>query len=681
MFPSFGFSLLLIATLFAFASIPLTVAAFRPGARKTALILAAHRSTLAFFACVCGAAIVLFGLFLTDEFTVKYVADHSSKAQPLQFKISALWGGQGGSLLLWAWTLGFFAFLVTRSGRRDSNPLAPTATAVINSVAVFFLILIMWQENPFLLSGQAPPDGRGLNPLLQNYWMQIHPPTLYLGYVGCTVPFAWAMSALVHRRYDAAWLATLRRWTLFPWIILTIGIIMGGRWAYETLGWGGYWAWDPVENASLLPWLTATAFLHSIMMQGRRGILKAWNMILVTLTFLLSIFGTFLTRSGVISSVHSFAKSNIGPFFLSYIALMTLVCYAVIVWRRDDLQPENEIESPLSREAAFLLNNWLLLGATFAVLLGTVYPSIAEAVFGDSVTVGKPYFNGVMIPLGLVLLALAGIGPLLSWRKMSPQKFFQVLRWPLALGILAIPAFYLLSRWHTGAAGAVCIGVFVAAAIISEFARGAKARRNMTGENYGASFFQLLLRNRQRYGGYFVHLGVVLIFAGFAGAAFDTVTEPIKLQRGETMKVGEYTLQFRQLVQPDVLSPEKEREVLAEVSVQSGGREVNVLRPGVSFFKMPGVDPAEARAGQEPQTGAIPAISSNPAHDLYLVMTEYDTKEGSVSIKAWLNPLVMWIWVSTIFFIGGTVLSLLPEPRAMRVRATQTARAEREVRS
>jgi cytochrome c-type biogenesis protein CcmF len=359
---------------------------------------------------------------------------------------------------------------------------------------------------------------------------------------------------------------------------------------------------------------------------------------------------------------------------------MMLVSYSIIVWRRDDLQPESEIESPLSREAAFLMNNWVLLGATFAVLLGTVYPSIAEAVIGTTVTVGKPYFNAVMIPVGLILLALAGIGPLLSWRKMSPQKFFSVLKWPLAFGILTAPAFYLLSRWHTGAAAAVCIGVFVAAAIFGEFARGAKARRNMTGENYGESFFNLILRNRQRYGGYFVHLGIVLMFAGFAGAAFDTVTEPIKMKPGETMKIGEYTLRFNQMVQPKNLSPEKEREVLAEISVLHNGKEVNLLRPGISFFKNTTMAPAP-RPGQpapEPQTGAIPAIASNPAHDLYLVLAEYDVRGPSVSIKAWLNPLVMWIWVSTIFFIGGSVLSLLPEPRAVRVRAREAARVENQ---
>lgn len=672
MLPSFGFSLLLIAILVAAYSIPATALAFRPGARRTALLASAHNATIALFLSVTGAAFVLWALFLTDEFSVSYIAEHSSKAQPLGYKISALWGGQGGSLLLWAWVLCLFSFLVARSGKRDKNELAPTACAIINSVAIFFLLLISTLENPFATSGTAPPDGRGLNPLLQNYWMQIHPPTLYVGYVGCVVPFAWAMSALLHRRYDATWLATVRRWTLFPWIILTCGIIMGGRWAYETLGWGGYWAWDPVENASFLPWLTATAFLHSIMIQGRRGMLKSWNMVLVVLTFVLSIFGTFLTRSGVVSSVHSFAESNIGPWFLGYIFFAMVASFSVVVWRRADLVPDAEMESALSREGAFLLNNWVLLASAIAILWGTVYPSVAEAVFGTTVTVGKPYFNSVMIPLGLILLALAGVGPLMAWRKMSPQKLFQMLRLPLLLGVLALPGFYLLSRWHTGAAAAVCLCVFVATAIISEFVRGAKARRNMTGENYGESLFNMVIRNRQRYGGYIVHLGIVIIFTGFAGAAFDTVTEPITLQQGGTMKIGEYTLQFKQLVQPRDLSKEKEREVLAEISVQSHGKEVNVLRPGIAFFKTVG---NADRQPSEAQTGAIPAIASNPAHDLYLVLAEYDTVKNTVAIKAWLNPLVMWIWVSPFFFIGGTIISLLPDPRPMRARAAARERS------
>jgi cytochrome c-type biogenesis protein CcmF len=673
MFPSFGFALLLIAGLAAFYTIPVTALAFRtPEPRRSVVLQSVHNATLAMWAALTLAACTLIGLFLGDEFSVQYVADHSAKAQPIGYKISAMWAGQGGSLLLWAWMLTMYALLAAVAGKRAKDSLTPTAVAIINVVAIFFIALVAFSENPFaVVQGAAPPDGRGLNPLLQNYWMQIHPPTLYAGYVGCTIPFAYAMSALLHRRYDMQWLAIVRRWTLWPWIILTLGIIMGGRWAYETLGWGGYWAWDPVENASLMPWLTGTAFLHSLMIQTRRGMLKTWNMVLVVLTFLLSVFGTFLTRSGVISSVHSFAESNIGPYFLSFLAVAMVLSFGVVIWRRDDLAADTEFESAISREGAFLLNNWILLGAAFAVLWGTVFPSISEAITGTTVSVGKPYFNRVMIPLGLVLLALTGIGPLMAWRKMTLKKLFFVIRWPLGFGILTAPLFYLLSRWQTGAATAVCLCVFVTVAIVSEFVRGARARRNMTGENYGDSFVNLLLKNRQRYGGYIVHLGIVILFVGFAGAAFDKVTEPIRLQKGQTMAIGEYTLKFNGLVTPQILDKEKEKEVRAEVAVMRGGSELYKLHPGVAFFKTPGMVNEEARAGQPPQQAGLPAIRTNLSHDLYLVLAEYNEGEGTASIKAYLNPLVMWIWISCIFFIGGTVLSLLPEPRRTRAVARE----------
>lgn len=679
---------MLLAAFCAAFSLFATFWAYRNGEPLQSIWLnIAHRATLGTWASLTAACGVLIGLFIADDFSVAYVWQHSATHQAFQYKVSAMWAGQGGSLLLWAWMLTCYSALIAVRGRKDDIFLAPTAAAITNIVGLFFISLVAFTANPFAnVVGAAPPEGRGLNPLLQNYWMQIHPPTLYVGYVGCTVPFAYAIAALLHRRYDTTWLAVVRRWTLYPWIILTIGIIMGGAWAYETLGWGGYWAWDPVENASLLPWLTATAFLHSLMIQARRGMLKQWNMILVCLTFLLSVFGTFLTRSGVVSSVHSFAESNIGPYFLSFLAVALVVSFGIVIWRRADLEAETEFESPLSREGAFLLNNWILLGAAFAVLWGTVYPSIAEAITGNTVSVGKPYFNRVMIPLGLILLALTGIGPLMAWRRMSVQKLLSVLRLPIILGIVTAPLFYMLSRWHTGAATAVCLAVFVATSIISEFVRGSKARRSMTGESAGESFLNLLLKNRQRYGGYIVHLGIVIIFVGFAGQAFDVVTEPIQLKKNDTMKIGEYTLQFQGLMAPKDLAPEKESEVVAQMAVLRDGKPVRslsgepvVMYPGVSFYKSPGSSSPEASAGQPAQQAGIPAIRSNPAHDLYLVLSEYNQGENTASIKAYLNPLVMWVWISCIFFIGGTVLSLLPEPKRMRAGETERAARRQEL--
>jgi len=677
MFPTFGFTLLLLAAACAGASCVLTFVAFRAAeAQRARLLQSAHHATLAMWGALTAAMIVLIGLFVSDDFSVAYVAGHSSLRQPIQYKISALWAGQAGSLLLWAWLLTCYAALVAVRGKKNQTYLAPTAAAITGAVAMFFIALIAWKENPFVVT-TAPADGAGLNPLLQNYWMQIHPPTLYVGYVGCTVPFAYAMAALLHRRYDAEWMAVVRRWTLFPWIILTIGVIMGGRWAYETLGWGGYWAWDPVENASLMPWLTGTAFLHSLMIQARRGMLKTWNMVLVCLTFLLSVFGTFLTRSGVISSVHSFAESDIGGYFLGFLAFALVLSFGLVIWRRDDLASDAEFESPISREGAFLLNNWILLGAAFAVLWGTVFPAISEAVTGDTVSVGKPYFNRIMIPLGLILLALTGIGPLMAWRKMSLQKFGQAMRLPILGAIVTAPIFWWLSAWHTGAATAVCLAAFVTVAIVGEFWRGTRARSAMTGERGFNAFTNLLLKNRGRYGGYIVHLGIVMIFVGFSGSAFDKVTEPIHLKPGQSMKVGEYQMTFKTLAQPDKLDSSVEREVNAEMAISRNGKPVLdargqqfLLHPGVRFYKAAGIDNPEARAGQPPQQAGIPAIMSNPAHDLYLVLSEFNETDRTVSIKAWLNPLVMWIWISCVFFISGTALSLLPEPR--RLRASQS---------
>ncbi|MDQ3813547.1 MAG: cytochrome c biogenesis protein CcsA, partial [Armatimonadota bacterium] len=443
-----GRLLLVLALLAAAYTVVMTAWAYRVAEPKRGAILAsAHNAALAVWGLLTAACLSLTYLFLTNDFSVNYVWGHSSVNQPLIFKISALWGGQAGSLLLWAWMLALYGLVLALYGRRTRNEIAPTAVAVLTSVSVFFVGLVVFVANPFArVDGPVPSEGIGLNPLLQNYWMQIHPPTLYAGYVGCTVPFAWAAAALLHRRFDKDWVELVRRWTLLPWIILTCGIIMGGAWAYETLGWGGYWAWDPVENASLMPWLTATAFLHSIMIQGRRGMLKNWNVVLVSLTFLLSIFGTFLTRSGVVASVHSFAESKeIGTWFLTFLALALIFSFGLILWRRDDLSSRAEFDSVFSREGAFLLNNWILLCAAFAVLWGTVYPAIREALTGEQTTVGAPYFNRVMAPLGLLILALTGIGPLMAWRRSSPGSLLRTLRIPILAGLATAPLLWLLS--------------------------------------------------------------------------------------------------------------------------------------------------------------------------------------------------------------------------------------------
>ena len=484
------------------------------------------------------------------------------------------------------------------------------------------------------------------------------------------MPFAICAAALLHRRTDSDWMGAVRRWTLWPWLILTIGIIMGGRWAYETLGWGGYWAWDPVENASLMPWLTGTAFLHSIMIQARRGMLKTWNMTLVTLTFLLSIFGTFLTRSGVISSVHSFAESNIGGYFLGFIAIALVLSFALLMWRRDDLRNDAQMETVLSREGAFLLNNWLLLGVTLAVLFGTIWPSISEAVLREQRTTEQIYYIRVVVPMALALLALAGIAPLMAWRRASLPSMWRLLRWPILAALAISPILYGLAQQKTGAATAFVLATFVALAIFGEFGRGAMARRKSTGEGFFTALYNLVGRNKPRYGGYIVHLGLVIFFIGAAGNAFKLETESIELKRGETMRVGEYSLRFDGLARPAQMQSEKQQEVAAKMLVEKDGKPLlgsdgqpYAMYPSIDIYKNGMVEDPEARAGQEPLTARRPAIMSNAAHDLYLALAGFDMDKNTAEIKAFLDPLVIWIWISVLFFVGGTVLSLWPTRR------------------
>jgi cytochrome c-type biogenesis protein CcmF len=697
MLPSIGHLFLLLAFACAIYGIAITFAAYHlPQERRQACLTSAFNASLAIWWLVVAASGLLIYLFLSDDFSVSYVWAHSSIAQPIQFKVSAMWAGQSGSLLLWTLMLAGYGALIAVAGKRHEVggdkllvQLAPTSAAVIHGINLLFLGLVCFVTNPFEVSGPAP-DGSGMNPLLQNYWMQIHPPTLYLGYVGCSVPFAWAAAALIHRQFGKDWVALVRRWTLIPWLILGVGIIMGGAWAYETLGWGGYWAWDPVENASLLPWLTATAFLHSIMIQARRGMLKNWNMVLVSLTFLLSVFGTFLTRSGVVASVHSFAESNIGGYFLAFLGVALVLSFGLIIWRREQLASEFTFESVFSREGAFMLNNWILLGSAFAVLWGTIYPALREAIDGQSVSVGAPYFNKVMVPLGLLLLGLTGIGPLMAWRRTTPAALLRTAKWPIVGALVMAPLLYFLSAWHTGAATAFCLSAFVAVGIILEFVRGTRARMSMTNESAGTAFSNLFLRNRRRYGGYIVHLGIALLFAGFAGSSgFKIETEPITLGKGDKMQVGEYALRFDGFVQaaekgpdgkmvPVPLSAEKEKEINAQVSVFLMPKEkvtpqtppLTQLVPRIDIFKLGGNVPEEARAGQAPESARRPAIMSNMANDLYLALIDANEEEQKASIKAYLNPLVMWIWISMAFFIIGTIIAIWPDRRgALRAEA------------
>jgi cytochrome c-type biogenesis protein CcmF len=536
---------------------------------------------------------------------------------------------------------------------------------IIAAVQVFFLLLVNFAAHPFaILQGALPEDGSGLNPLLQYPEMVIHPPMLYLGYVGFTVPFAFALGALIMRYPGEKWIHITRRWSMVTWGFLTCGIFLGSHWAYNVLGWGGYWGWDPVENASLLPWLTGTAFLHSVMMQEKRGMLKVWNVWLIFTTFLLAIFGTFLTRSGVVSSVHAFAQSSIGDWFVGFMALTVAVCLFFFVKNRSHLKSEHKLESLVSRESSFLFNNLLLLVACFTVLWGTLFPILSEWVQGTKVTVGPPFFNKVNIPVALLLLLLTAVGPLLAWRKTSLDSLKRNFLWPSigAVAVAVLLVIFGIRPWkdvsYFYSLMTIALSVLVALTVISEFVRGGRVISRHTGQNLLASMVHLGHRNTRRYGGYIVHFGVIVVMIGFAGAAFNQEKEQ-EMGYGDKMTIGGYTLVCRSFTADDKPNYGSEWAI---IDVFRGDAPVTTLYPERRFYK----------ASQQPQT--MPANRSTPKEDLYLVYEGKNQDTGKPIIKAHLNPLVMWIWVGVLIIIGGTVIALIPN--ALPVRATAPARVQ-----
>ncbi|NIR48235.1 heme lyase CcmF/NrfE family subunit, partial [candidate division KSB1 bacterium] len=495
-------------------------AAFMGGRwRNSRMIASAERSAVALFAVTSVVMAALVYAFITRDFSLEYVAHYSNRTLPMFYTISAVWAGQSGSLLLWAWLLTLFAAVVVWQNRYKNRELLPYVLGVILFTSFFFFGLMVYATSPFEPLPRPVVDGSGLNPMLQNVGMVMHPPTLYLGYVGFVVPFAFAIAAMITKNLDAQWIRSTRRWTLFSWLFLTLGNLFGAKWAYVELGWGGYWAWDPVENASLMPWLTGTAFLHSVMIQEKRGMLKVWNLVLIILTFALTIFGTFITRSGIISSVHSFGISNLGPLFLIFLGITLVGSFGLLWWRWPNLKSENRLDAVLSRESSFLFNNLFLVGMTFAVFWGTIFPIISEAVRGVKITVGAPFFNQVNVPIGLALLALTGICPLIAWRKASERNLHKSFTIPLSAGVLGANALFVLGVRSLYPLIAFSLAVFVMVTIILEFYRGANARAHSAQLIFVRAFWDLLMRNKRRYGGYIVHIGVVMIFVGITGSS------------------------------------------------------------------------------------------------------------------------------------------------------------------
>ncbi len=629
----------------------------------------ARRAGIAVFAAVTVAAFALVWSVFNNDFSITYILEHSNRALPAPYKFAALWSGQEGSLLLWAWLLSAYGFVLRLTHKTDVKLYAYAGT-ILSAVQVFFLAVINFAAPPFaLLRGAIPADGNGLNPLLQYPEMVIHPPMLYLGYVGFSVPFAFALGALMMRYPGEKWIRVTRVWTLVTWLFLTTGIFLGMHWAYAVLGWGGYWGWDPVENASFMPWLTGTAFLHSVMMQERKGMMKSWNVWLIFSTFLLSILGTLLTRAGLVSSVHAFAQSSIGDWFIAFLVITLAVCIFTYVLQRSHVQSEQRLESLVSRESSFLFNNLVLLAACFVILWGTLFPILSEYVQGTKVTVGPPFYNRVAIPIGLFLLFLTGVGPLLPWRATSLRAVRRNFVIPsIALWGTAIVCLFVGVRpWKDGSfdAGnfyalvAFSIAAGVLTAILSEFLRGAGVIAKQTHRNLFAATLLLIRRNTRRYGGYIIHIGVVIVVVGLAGSAFNR-SEESELGLHSKLNIGPYTLDCVGFTQDT--NPNYDSEY-ALLDVYKGGKRLFQITPEKRVYL----------ASQQPQT--MVAIHSVPGWDLYVVYEGMNPDTGQPVIKAFLNPLVSWIWAGVIFIVFGTFIALAPSATpataALRVPAVR----------
>ena len=637
---------------------------------RPAVARAIVRSTYGVWIALLVAAVCLWKGLFAHDFNIEYVAAYTSRNLPDSYVFSAFWAGQKGSLLFWAVVLATFGALAQFTASRRYDDLMPYVAGVTLAVTAFFVVVMLFGgANPFERLPFTPPDGRGLNPQLQNPGMVIHPPMLYLGYIAITIPFAFAIAALLSRRLDTGWVHAIRRWSLLAWIFLSVGITLGMWWAYVELGWGGYWAWDPVENASLLPWLTLTAFLHSVMIQEKRGMLKKWNLGLVVGTFLLSIFGTFITRSGIIASVHSFTQSNVGYFFLAFLVAVGVLGFTLLYTRWHLLEPETQLESMASREAAFLFNNLVLVGIAFSVLWGTLFPILSEAVRGTKITVGPPFFNRVNIPLGLLLLGLTGIGPLIAWRKASPQNLQRQFLAPVATGTVAALASLAAGIRDGYVIMALGLAAFVLGTIAQEFYRGVRARNRMHGEGVFTAFFSLIGRNRRRYGGYIVHLGIVIYFVAFAGMAFK-VTQEVTLKPGESTTIESpfghtYTLTSLGVSQYDALN----RVVsAATLRVTKDGRDVGQI----TSEKRQHVD-SFGQKTFEPSTEV--GIRSDLQEDLYVVYAGSigGTEESSFAIS--INPLVWWVWYGGVVLVLGGIITMWPGGITTAAPKRQSAQA------
>ncbi|MGZ4412584.1 MAG: heme lyase CcmF/NrfE family subunit [Gaiellaceae bacterium] len=650
-------TLLIALALIAYALLAGTISALRARRR---LALSAENALSAAFAAVLFAFVLLGIAFLRNDFSLAYVADHSSRELPSQYKLSAIWGGQEGSLLLWLTILLAYAAVAVRRGRRLAPDLVAWVVPVLAAIAGFFALVLVAVSSPFATQ-TATSDGAGLNPLLQNPYMLSHPPLLYLGYVGLAVPFAFCMAALLAGQRDERWLIATRRWTLVAWTALGVGQLVGAHWAYTDVGWGGYFAWDPVENAALMPWVAATAFLHSVMIQEKRGMLKVWNVTLVSLAFTLSLFGTFLTRSGVLSSIHSFAQSPLGSWFLGFIVLVVAFAAALMLFRARLLRAETRLESLLSREATFLYNNLLLVAFCLTVLWGVCYPLLSELVTGTQRHVGPSYYNFFLKVFGLPLLLLMGIGPLVAWRRASLRSLRTAFAWP-ALFALGTGLVLLALGAGSSVPGLIAytFAAFVLASIVYEFARGTAARRSVAGEPVLRAFSSLIGRNRRRYGGYVVHAAICLIAIGIVGSSIYGSSAFKQLRLGQSLALDGRRFVYQGLQEKRVANMVQLR---ARVAIFRSGRKVGVAYPGKNRYIV------------EQQVSNRMAIVRDwlRAQDTNLVAQQIDAN-GTLYLEVLVKPLVNFIWLAGGVFLLGSLIALWPDEREQRRLASRYAR-------
>ncbi len=648
--------------------------------------------------------------YVNSDFSYALVAQNSSTTTPSFYKLTAVWSSQAGSLLLWVMVLAVFSAAVLFFTRRTHMQVAPYANAVIGAVAAFFVGLMLFapEANPFLASNPVPVEGNGLNPLLRHPSMMFHPPMLYSGYVGFTIPFAFAVGALATGRLDAGWIRSTRKFALLAWTFLSIGIMLGARWSYSELGWGGYWGWDPVENASLLPWLVGTAFIHSIMVQERRGMLKVWNVSLIAAAFTLSILGTFLVRSGILDSIHAFGESTLGVPFLIFLCVIAMGSAALIVSRLPDLRSAHRLDSLLSREAMFLLNNLLLVGMAAVVFWGTFFPLISEAVTGSKASVGPPWFTRYMTPIAILLVLISGVGPVIPWRRMSRAKAVALFALPGAAAAAAVVATGMLagvlhSVWATLMFGAAAFALTV---MLREFYSGARARRSLEGGSLAAALGRLVTRNRRRYGGYVVHAGIAVMFVGVAASSAFNHTAERSLKVGQSVKAGDYTFRY---VRATSEAHNERLSFGALVDVYRNGRRVTTLHPTRSWYPVNsdrmgpvgryfggeatsevGLDAGLTRdiwtAIQPDLRPLRPAIAAGnrlssidkpeiQALVITAIVDAYPRKATSATFRVIVNPMVTWIWIGGVIVLLGAITTLWPAPDALRSRVSALAAA------